>query len=491
MSAVAISAEYSKTLRHIAISVAIFAGIQLLLPPVNGLTEMGVTLLAIFIATVYLWIFVAVDWPSLLAPALIVAFGIVPHGQMLQFSMGNLPVAYVFATSLLTVALERTGAIRQAALWFMTRKICEGRPWVFLGMFLFSATFLEFWVDIVPLVLIYLALSDEVCQRLGYEKGSKFGQAIVFGILVLTVISYGATPIASPGPLIMLGFFEDAGFPVTFGQYMAVGIPFTMVVFVFVMLILRFVVNPDMSNFNNFDIEELRREMKPLDLEGKITVTVFILVIVAWLMPDITRFFAPRVSAYFSMLFLVPPALFGIVLLSIIRVKDDKPILNIKTDIAKTPLGVIVFIVGVQTFANTINSPDAGIRDFMSNSLMPLADAITPAMFIWVAMAITVLITQTFSNIVLQSIMWFAFLPVMTALNVDGVVVNIVAFGILISLACNIAFVLPPSQVCAPMCFGSGYLEVSQGIKYGVPTMIGIYILLMLVAWPLALWVAG
>jgi len=49
MSAVAISAEYSKILRHIAIAVAIFTGIQLLLPPVNGLTEMGVTLLAILL----------------------------------------------------------------------------------------------------------------------------------------------------------------------------------------------------------------------------------------------------------------------------------------------------------------------------------------------------------------------------------------------------------------------------------------------------------
>lgn len=482
-----ISEDYKNFLKKIAIALGIFAAVRLFVPAGHGLTTNGVTVLAAFMATIYLWIFVATDWPSFLAPALFITLGILPQGEMLAFAFGNMAVAYVLATSLISVALQRTGVIRQTALWFMTQKICEGRPWMFVGMFLLSVTFLGLFLDIVPVVLVFLVMADDVCKRLGYEKGSRFGQALVFGILVLTAVTFGATPISHIVPFIFIGFMHDAGFPITFGQYMAVGIPLTIAAYIIVMCVLMLIVRPDFSNFQKHGIDELRQELKPFDIEAKTTIMVFILVIIAWLMPDLGMLFAPSLAEWFRRTGMVAPAILGVVALALIRVKDDKPIVNIREDIFKVPLGVIVFIIGVQTFANTINSPAAGITVFLSNVFQPLADAMSPTMFVWVVIFITILFTQTLSNIVLQAILWFTFLPVLLSLNVYGEVINIMAFGVILSLTINIAFVLPSSQVCAPMAFGSGYLEVKHGVKYGMPVVIAIYFVMMLLCWPLAL----
>ena len=478
------SAATKKNYIHVLIAFLLFLALRLFLQPGNGLTDAGVSTVALFVATIYCWIFVGVDWISLLAPGALVALGVMNQTDILAISFGNMCFAYVLATMLVNVALEDSGVIEKVATWFITRKICKGRPWVFLGMFFFSCVTLELFLDCVPVTLIYLVMAERICQMLGYEKGSKFGKALTYAILVLVIIPYGATPISHPGAVLMMGFLQQIGMPITTGQYMAIGVPFSYISLVVVMLIIKFLLRPDFSKFQNYDPSIMAEGQKPLDAKGKISVVVFLLIVICWLGPDLF-FFAPALSAWCSQMSFVAPPILGIAVLAIIRI-GDKPILDVKKDIYRIPLPTLIFIVGIQAFANTLTSEATGVSTWLGNLFAPFAATIPSSAVIWVTLLMTIVLTQFLSNIVVVNLIWAAFMPVMVALNASGASFNVAAWGVVMVLIANVAFMFPSASVCAPMCFTHGYMEVTDGIKLGLPAVIIMYLLGAAVCYPLA-----
>ncbi|KPU44894.1 sodium-dependent dicarboxylate transporter SdcS [Oxobacter pfennigii] len=481
-----------KNYLHIFISLAIFLVIRIFLPAGNGLTDKGVTVLALFMGTIWLWIFVGVDWSSLLAPAVMIMAGVLSQADMLAVSFGNFCFAYVLAGMLLNAALVDAGVIQHIASWFISRKICKGRPWVFITLFLLSCLLIAMFLDCVPVTLIYLTMVDGLCQELGYEKGSKFGQALVAAVLWLVVIGYGATPISHPIAVLMLGFLNDAHSTVSFVQFMAIGIPFAIFFFALTILALKIFVKPDFSKFAAYDPEERIKGMKPLSIQAKISLAVFIAVVIMWLMPDAMAPILPGISAYFKTVGMVAPPLLGIAVLSIVRVKREdnaavvEPVLDLKKKIYQISLPTLIFIVGIQSFANTLNSPVTGISKFLGNLFQPVAQNVSPGTLVFIAMLLAIAITQFMSNLVVQALMWSAFLPVIQAVNAAGGKLNMAAFGIILSIVVNVAFIFPSAYVCAPLCYTSGYLEVKDGVKLGLPMVIVAYLVLLIVFFPIA-----
>jgi len=464
-----------KKLMHILIAAIIFAVIAILLPAGNGLTDKGVLTVALFAATIYCWIFVGVDWPSLLAPGALIALGVMSQVEMLAVSFGNMCFAYVLVTMLINVVLEDTGVIEKIATWFITRPFCKGRPWMFMFMFMFSIVTLELFLDCVPVTLIYVALADRICQKLGYEKGSKFGKCLIFAVLVLVIIPYGATPISHPGAILIMGFMQGIGLELTAGQFMALGVPFSYIAMLVVLFIFKFVVRPDFSNFENFDPESLKGEDKPLSKKAKIATLIFVLVVFCWLAPDIFKGFAPAVAALFKQWGVVAAPTLAVAAMAIIHI-DGKPMISVAKDIHRIPLGTLIFIVGVQSFANTLTHANTGVSVWLGNIFAPFAQTIPASLVIVVTLLMTVVMTQFLSNIVVINLIWAAFSPVLLALNAAGGNYNLAAWGVVLCLVANVAFMFPSASVVAPPNFTSGYLTNGDAIKYGLPVVVIMYI---------------
>ena len=470
---------------NIVIAAIIFALIRIFLKPGNGLTDAGVTVLALFVATIWMWVFIGVDWTSLLVPAIMIMTGVLGQTDMLAKSFGNFCFAFVLTAMLLNEALTSTGVIQHIATWFISRKICKGRPWVFVTMFLLSCFLVELFLDCTPVTLIYLTMIDGVCKELGYEKGSKFGKALTAAVIWLVAVGYAATPIAHPIAVIMMGYIEAAGGSISFIQYMAIGIPYGFLFFGLTIGALRLLCNPDFSNFENYDIDKKRAEMEPLSKQAKISVVVFLLVVLMWMMPDALAAVFPTLSAYFAGVGVVAPAILGIVLLAVIHV-DNKPVMDVKSAVYKISIPTLIFIVGIQSFANTLNSDVTGVSTFLANIFSPIAANLSGTALVWIALLLAIILTQFLSNLVVQALLWPVFLPVILAANAAGAGINVVAFGVILSIICNASFLFPSSYVCAAMCYGTGYLEVKDGLKIGTPVVVATYLLIMLICWPLA-----
>ena len=61
---------------HIIIALLLLIVVKLVVPAENGLTEVGVNVLAVLAPILYLWIAVGTDWTSLLALAAIICTGV-------------------------------------------------------------------------------------------------------------------------------------------------------------------------------------------------------------------------------------------------------------------------------------------------------------------------------------------------------------------------------------------------------------------------------
>lgn len=77
---------------HILIAVALgllcFFGIA----PANGITPIGVNVLAVTVATLYLWLTVGTDWTSLLFMGMLIMTGAMTANQVWAGSMGHFSV---------------------------------------------------------------------------------------------------------------------------------------------------------------------------------------------------------------------------------------------------------------------------------------------------------------------------------------------------------------------------------------------------------------
>ncbi len=116
---------------HMLIAVLLSALVMLFLPASNGLTESGVKALAITLFTVYMWIFIGVDWVSMLVIFLYVLFGVIDSSSIFKATFGSWMVPFIIMTSCLNIMLSESGFLSRIVKWFISRKAVQGRPWMF------------------------------------------------------------------------------------------------------------------------------------------------------------------------------------------------------------------------------------------------------------------------------------------------------------------------------------------------------------------------
>lgn len=471
---------------HVAIAFFIFLAIKLFLPAQNGLTDLGVNIIAIFASTIWLWVFVSTVWPSLLAFALVVIFGISSPNALAAVTYGHWSFGFILTAMLLNAALIETGVIDHISTWFISRKICKGRPWVFITMFLLSEFIVALFLDCAPVTLIYMTMIDSVCKELGYEKGDRFGKVLTAATLWLVVIGYTSTPISHSIALVMMGQLSSVGAPISMLQFCMIGIPFGFLFFIITILALRLLCKPDFTKFEKYDPAVKAAQLQKLTPQAKISVGVFAAVVIMWIVPELLNDSLPQVASFFSTIGTTVPPLLGIAVLAIIHI-NGKPVFDVTKGLTQISMPTLIFVMGIQVFCNTITNESTGVNAFLGNVFTPIASSLSPTLFIIVIIVASVVLTQFLSNMVVQSLFFAAFVPVIQATNAAGITsISIAAFGMLLTMAVNVSFLFPSSYMCAPICYGSGYLPIKDGLKLGFPVAVIGTILLITIFWPMA-----
>lgn len=467
---------------HFCIAIILDILICLLVPAANGLTEIGVRTIGAAAATVYLWTFVATDWTSIFSALLFAIAGVMPFAKLI--TAGAVPVMLIIVMSAVTLPLSKTGFIARVINWFVTRKFLRGRPWLFFAFYFAAIYIIGCFLDVAACCLIALPVARELCREIGYEDDSKFASCMYMGIIWYSMWGYAATPIAHTVSIIVMGLVESyTGTAISMLDFMAVGIPSTIILGILSFLVFRFIVRPDVSKFVNYDPESrAQQQSRKMGRGEKSAVAIFCVVVVAILFPDLCRGFFPDAAAFVSGLTINAPAVAGIAAMYLVKDEHGERLLDFSKSINEIPWGAALLVMGMFVMAPSLTAESTGISVLIGNLLSPITSNMTS----WVPLVLIVaafcaIFTNFMSCNAIANIAFALVAPI--ALGLEPLV-SVAALAVVVAIAANIGIMTPAASAATAVVLGSG-ASTSHAIKYGA-IMIPIAVLLCVaVVYPL------
>ena len=449
---------------HFCIAIILDILICLLVPATNGLTEIGVRTIGAAAATVYLWTFVATDWTSIFSALLFAIAGVMPFPKLI--TAGAVPVMLIIVMSAVTIPLSKTGFIARVINWFVTRKFLRGRPWLFFAFYFAAIYIIGCFLDVAACCLIALPVARELCREIGYEDDSKFASCMYLGIIWYSMWGYAATPIAHTVSIIVMGLVESyTGTAISMLDFMAVGIPSTIILGILSFLVFRFIVRPDVSKFVNYDPgNRAQQQSRKMGRGEKSAVAIFCLVVAAILFPDVFRGVFPNAAAFVSGLTINAPAGAGIAAMYLVKDEHGERLLDFSKSINEIPWGAALLVMGMFVMAPSLTAESTGISALIANLLSPFTSGMTS----WVPLVLAVaafcaIFTNFMSCNAIANIAFALVAPI--ALGLEPVV-SVTALAIVVAISANIGIMTPAASAATAVVLGSG-ASTSHAIKYG------------------------
>lgn len=470
----------TKTYIHFGIALAAGLLIKAGIHPENGLTLLGVNVLAVTIPTLYLWLTVNTSWCALLFLGLLVMTGAMSANAVWAGSMGHFAVITMIVFSLLNYALKETGVIDKIAAWFITRRIARKRPYVFLGLFFLSNLVIGMFVDNLSLAVIYVGLAVALAEKIGLKKGEAFYSCMFIGILWCNVVISIASPIAHAPVLILIGMMESSlGIVISYGKWLSIGIPFAAVMFI-VMMAAVAIRHPDTSKYMEFDFDGFSSTPRPWDKKSRITAVIFALTVLAILLPEVLKSVFPTVCAYMSKVGVVVPAILAVCALSFINV-DGEPILDYGKAAGSLPISAIIFAGVVCVMSTPFSSEETGISLWLSNIIKPAFGSLSPFTAMMLLTTAALIMTNFLSNVVTMVLFFNVGIALLSGGSVD-----LGAYAVLIGFASSMASLTPSACAPAPLIYAPGHASVRGVLKANLVFIILSFVVMLTLVYPIA-----
>jgi len=454
------------------------------IPAPTGLSADGMQVVGIFLGTLMLWIFVGIDWPSLLCLAALTLVPTLNPAQVFASSFGNETFTFLLFTFMLTYALSQTSIIKRVALAFITSKWAQKGAWQLTLLFLLSVLFIGLFISPTVLFFIMLPILEEIYEILGLKKGSSFASMLMIGLVISCSLSSGMTPIAHVFPVIALGVFESiANVTISYAGYMAFAIPAGLLIFLFMLLVFRFILKPDTQQFKQLDKTDFKQmTFAQVTKREKIILTVFVLVILLWILPGIISPILPNVAALIDSFGTAVPPLAGVVILAMIQA-EGKPLLVINEAITK---GVswpsLIMAASTLAIGSALTNENIGLITYVSEAMKPIAQGLAPLLIIGLFITWATIESNIGSHMVTSQVVTSVAVPIALSSNA----IEAASLAAVIGLVASIGSATPPSMPYVAIAGSSGWTNTIQMLKYGMLVALGTLVIALFVAYPLA-----
>jgi sodium-dependent dicarboxylate transporter 2/3/5 len=373
------------------------------------------------------------------------------------------PYIWLFAGGLcIAAAMQQWDLHRRIALNIMKYIGTEPKH-LLLGM-LSSTAFISLWLSNTACAALMFPIGMAVIHQMERNCGGKRLQ--FYGMAIMLSIAYGSniglgTTIATTPNVMFVGFMEKMGMPVSFLEFMIVGMPFSMflvpICWYFLWRIGRRDELPTKASG-----DAIRAELKELghikEQEWSI-LFIFMLAASVWIFSDpLTSWLKPQVTAFKLTSAHVEGGISIIAgILLLLWREQGRQVLEIKY-LKGLPWGTLVLLGGSFAMAGAIQQ--SGLSEWIGERLAGIRDLNGFVQILLVSLT-TVGITAVASNTatmaimlnILKGVIGHALLP--TAL-----------YSATMTSSCD--FALPAGTPPNAIVFGSGYVTISQMAKTGV-----------------------
>jgi sodium-dependent dicarboxylate transporter 2/3/5 len=457
----------------------------LLMPPLEPLTAAGMKTAGIFLFTIIWWATVGIGYPSLICIVLLAVTGVMTPAEVFANSLGSWLTMFLLGCFGLSEGLRSTGFSRRFAIWFITRPFTAGHPWLMVAMFLLACTLLASVMSSTASCIVFMTIAAPMLETLGYKNGDSFAAAFMMGIAWAATAALSMTPIAHAGNVLVMEWVRtEFGYTISFPQWMLFGIPMGLLIYLLILGTLRYVVHPDVSRSSGVTIEDIRRaagDMGKMTTEEKLTLGIFLAVVVCWVLPGITENILPGVAVFLTGIGYAVPPVVGACLLCLIRVKN-RPLMTFRQWTQDgVEWGTTILCAAVAVIGMALNNPGTGISELLTGIFQPVAASVPFVVFLFISILWVVLQTNLMPNLVALTLVYSIMVPVAAAAGTG----NAIALGTAIAGAANCAFSLPSSTTTTALIIGSGWVSVRFLGKYGVILLLPIILIFTFLCYPL------
>jgi len=244
---------------------------------------------------------------------------------------------------------------------------------------------------------------------------------------------------------------------VSYAQWFAAGVPFAIVMFLVIMLVVN-IWKPDKSVYDSYDADEERKNMPKLSRQGKISLVVFIVMLFLIIVPELLKN-SGGFWAYFSGIGTIVIGILAVTVLCVIHI-DRKPVLNMPDALKTLPMGAIIFAGVVCVMSTPITSELTGINVWMSTVLQSVFSGMSPILVTIILSVVALIMTNFLSNVVTMTL----FFQIGVAL-MSGGDMNMGAFSLIIGFVAAMACLTPAACAPMPLIFGPGHVTMGNTLR--------------------------
>ena len=460
------------------------------LPPFEPITEMGMWVMGIFIGMIYLWSTVGSFWPSLLGLVMMGCIGYAGEGAagmkaVVSGAFGLDALIIVLLTMLLFGGLQYYGCCRYIARFFLTRKIVNGRPYVFMGMFYLVCFVLAALTSSIAALIVVWPIAVDIFATLNLKREDKLFPLFIMGSFVSCCFGQATLPFKGATMVILSSFEQFSGEVVNPATYIIFTVTMGIVVMIPAYLaMVKFIFRPDVSKMKNVTVEQIEAEkLPPIDFRQKSYLWMLLPYGIMVLLPNLFPGSTNSVITFLSTLgTLGVNAIFLVVMCIIRSPQDGKPLMEYRQVAAKNVSWDVFFLVAAAVYiANALSSDITGIKDWIIMILTPVLSNAGTWMFVVLIFAIALLLTNFGNNVAMAIVL----MPIICTFCAErGIPAMPVAVGA--TLMVFVAILTPSAAPHASMMFARKDLISTKEIyKYGVPCCLLTLAVYSIIAYPL------
>lgn len=460
------------------IGLTLMCGFQFL-PPLDPITPMGMKILGIFLGMIYLWTTTDTIWPSLLGLIAIALSGFMPMNQAFAESFGSNQIALTVGILALIGAVNANGICIYIGRWFVTRKIINGRPWIFTLMIFFGVYILTILTSADSAIFLFWPILYGLFKDLGYKQGDEYATLMIISVVMVALFGFAAMPFRGIVLLMLTNFETMSGIAINQLSYMGLSLILGPVLICGLVLMLKFLFKPDVSLLKAVHTELFDKEkLPPMNLKQKMLVGSLFVFMAGMFLPSLL----PQGMWIKTVLTILGPAGFTALLvacLAIIRI-DGEPLLPFGQIMNRVMNWSMVCLIGsALVIGSALTSPETGIRDFLISVFSGFVTGKSPMMIMIIFVIIGIAATNLCNNYVTGVILLTISSSLATSIGFNPApVAMLIIFSVHIAsitpAACPYAAILHSNTEWAPTNKIFKYTSIMTAYVLAVILLLGI-----------------
>lgn len=433
------------------------------IPVFGGFSELAKTILCIFVATIMMLLTIDTVWPTFLSLLAFVFCNVYTlNDAVIQF-FGSTTFWFCAVCTLMSVPITESGLVKRLAIWFLKRPIAKKGPWYFIATLLTACLLIGSVMNCTVMIVVAISLVEEVLSAMNIKKGNKTAELLMLGVMIMTGVSYGATPIGHPVAVLAIEMFSNM-YSVDFFQYSVIGLLAGILIMFVYLILLKYVFKLNISDLEGYDVDMLEDSGSMTKVE-KVNAIVFAIVILLWILPSLVGGVLPEVAEWINKFGTLGPAIVGTVVLAIIHV-DGKPVTSVSANLSKTAWSACIVLAASLGLSAALNHPDAGIVDHLSELLGTGLESLSPVAF----MLIVCIFNCIFTNLASDTVACSVSASLSGALIASGVIkgVHPGVLAIAVGITACTAYATPPASTYSAIMAGTGWVRPGKQALTGV-----------------------